>query len=51
MSFFKGLFLVYSYEMMLQCWSENAESRPSFSQLTSHLDDMLSSETRKVPWK
>lgn len=33
------------YEVMLQCWSDIAKHRPSFSELYKKLDEMLSSET------
>ena len=34
--------LLCSYEIMLQCWHENPYDRPSFTELYTRLDDMLS---------
>lgn len=33
------------YEIMMQCWSDDARNRPSFDELYGKLDFMLSTET------
>ena len=43
--------LFYSYEQMLDCWSSDAEDRPSFSQLHKTFDGFLVKQTEsKYPY-
>ena len=42
-SIFTGLF---SYDIMLRCWNYEPDKRPTFEDLQSELDTMLSAEQR-----
>ena len=43
------LCFAFRYEIMMQCWSDDARNRPSFDELYGKLDFMLSTETAMVP--
>ena len=42
------LFVICSYSLMQQCWNENPQQRPSFSDIKNYLDTHLSVDPSKV---
>ena len=48
-NFSRKLCFAFRYEIMMQCWSDDARNRPSFDELYGKLDFMLSTETAMVP--
>ena len=42
----EGVYLCCSYSMMMDCWNEDKEARPTFQEIKGRLDSMISYEER-----